>query len=127
MLTKIIRSSFANVKRITKIFELIHSDFGDYWSIPSLGGKKYCATFEDDFSRYCQVHLPCAKNEAVDKFRTFSNKSELQCETFIKRLRSNMGNEYYDLSYFQSMSIIHEVIALYTTTQCCGRKKKIKF
>lgn len=36
MLTKISRSSFPNVERITKIFELIHSDLDDFYSTPSL-------------------------------------------------------------------------------------------
>ena len=36
MLTKITRSSFPNVQRITKLLELIHSDLGDFHSTPHL-------------------------------------------------------------------------------------------
>jgi len=32
MLTKITRSSYPNVQRITKLFELIHSDLGNFYS-----------------------------------------------------------------------------------------------
>ena len=36
MFTKITRSSFSNVQRITKLLELIHSDLGDFHSTPFL-------------------------------------------------------------------------------------------
>ena len=49
MLIKITRSSFPNVQRITKLVELIHSEFGDFHSIPSFGGMKHYITFMDDF------------------------------------------------------------------------------
>ena len=90
MLTKITRSSFPNVQRITKLLELIHSDLGDFHSTPSLEGKKYYVTFIDDFTRYCQVYLLNVKNEALDKFRIFKNESELHYETLIKKLRSDI-------------------------------------
>ena len=86
MLTKIIRSSFPNVQRITKLLELIHSDLGDFHSTPSLGGKKYYVTFTNDFSRYCQVYILHVKSEALDKFRILKNESKLHCETLIKKL-----------------------------------------
>ena len=89
MLTKITRTSFPNVERITKLLELIHSDAGDFHSIP-LGGKKYYITFIDDFSRYYQKHLLHTKNDALDKFRIFKNESELHYETFMKKI----GYEY---------------------------------
>ena len=117
MLTKITRSSFPTVQRINKLLELIHSELGDCHSTPCFGGKKYYITFIDDFTRYCQVYLLHAKSEALDMFRIFKNESELHCEIFIKRLRSDRGGEYYDPSYFQSTGIIHEVTAPYTPQQ----------
>ena len=50
MLTKIIRSSFSIVQRITKLLELMYSDLGDFHSTPSFGGKKYYVTFINDFT-----------------------------------------------------------------------------
>ena len=47
-------------------------------------------------------------------FRIFKNESKLHCETFIKRLRSNRGGEYYAPNYFQSTGIINEVTTPYT-------------
>ena len=117
MLTKITRNSFPNVQRITNFLELIHSDLGDFHSIHPFGEKKYYVTFLDDYSRYCQVYLLHAKNEALDKFRIFNNESDLHYETFIKRLRSRKSGEYYDPIFFQSTGIIHKVTEPYTPEQ----------
>ncbi|GKA72409.1 zinc finger, CCHC-type containing protein, partial [Tanacetum coccineum] len=51
MLTKITKKPFQNVKRETKVLELIHSDLCDLHATPSLGNKKYFVTFVDDASR----------------------------------------------------------------------------
>jgi len=50
-------------------------------------------------------------------FKNFKNKVELHCEKFTKCLRSDWGGEYYDLTYFNNTSIVHEVTAPYTTQQ----------
>jgi len=126
MLTKITRSSFPNVQRITKLHELIHSDLGDFHSTPSLGGMKCYVAFIDNFTRYCQVYLLHVKNEALDSFRIFKNESELHCETLIKRLRSDKGGEYYDRNFFHSTAIIHEVTAPYTPQQNGVIERKIR-
>ncbi|GKC09181.1 zinc finger, CCHC-type containing protein [Tanacetum coccineum] len=47
MLTKITKKPFQNVKRETKVLELIHSDLCDLHATPSLGNKKYFVTFID--------------------------------------------------------------------------------
>jgi len=72
------------------------------------------------------VHLLHVKNEALDKFRIFKNKSELHCETSIKRLRSDRVGEYYDLKFFQSAGIIDEVTAPYTPQQNDAAERKIE-
>nr|GEU96918.1 zinc finger, CCHC-type [Tanacetum cinerariifolium] len=51
MLTKITKKPFQNVKRKTKVLDLIHSDLCDLHATPSLGNKKYFMTFIDDTSR----------------------------------------------------------------------------
>nr|GEU63428.1 zinc finger, CCHC-type [Tanacetum cinerariifolium] len=45
MLTKITKKPFQNVKRVTKVLELIHSDLCDLHATPSLGNKNYFMTF----------------------------------------------------------------------------------
>ncbi|GJX47835.1 zinc finger, CCHC-type containing protein [Tanacetum coccineum] len=51
MLNKITKKPFQNVKRETKVLELIHSDLCDLHATPLLGNKKYFVTFIDDASR----------------------------------------------------------------------------
>ncbi|GJW14221.1 zinc finger, CCHC-type containing protein [Tanacetum coccineum] len=51
MLNKITKKPFQNVKRETKVLELIHSDLCDLHATPFLGNKKYFVTFIDDASR----------------------------------------------------------------------------
>ena len=86
-------------------------------ALPLLGERNTMSLFIDDFTRYCQVYLLHAKSEALDMFRIFKKESELHCKALIRRLRSDRGGEYYNLSYFQSTDIIHEVTAPYTPQQ----------
>ncbi|GJX42667.1 zinc finger, CCHC-type containing protein [Tanacetum coccineum] len=51
MLNKITKKPFQNVKRETKVLELIHSNLCDLHATPSLRNKKYFVTFIDDASR----------------------------------------------------------------------------
>nr|GEV94730.1 zinc finger, CCHC-type [Tanacetum cinerariifolium] len=50
MLTKLTKKPFRNVKRETKVLELIHSDLCDLHATPSLGNNKYFVIFIDDAS-----------------------------------------------------------------------------
>nr|GEV70110.1 hypothetical protein [Tanacetum cinerariifolium] len=53
--------------------------------------KKYFVTFIDDASRFCYVYLLHSKDEALDKFKVFKTKVELQKGSLIKRFRTDMG------------------------------------
>nr|GEY43916.1 zinc finger, CCHC-type [Tanacetum cinerariifolium] len=85
MLTKITKKPFQNVKRETKVLELIHIDLCDLHATPSLGNKKYFVTFIDDASRFCYVYLLHSKDET---------KVELQQESLIKRFKTDRGACY---------------------------------
>ncbi|GKE23097.1 zinc finger, CCHC-type containing protein, partial [Tanacetum coccineum] len=91
MLNKITKKPFQNVKRETKVLELIHNDLCDFHVTPSLWNKKYFVTFIDDVSRFCYVNLLHAKDEALDKFKVFKTKVELQQGSLIKRFRTDRG------------------------------------
>ncbi|GJY88723.1 zinc finger, CCHC-type containing protein, partial [Tanacetum coccineum] len=114
MLTKITKKPFQNIKRETEVLELIHSDLCDLHATPSLGNKKYFVTLIDDASRFCYVYLLHIKDEALDKFKVFKLEVELQQGSLIKKFRTDKGGEYMDTLYFQSVSIIHEMITPYT-------------
>nr|GEX27990.1 zinc finger, CCHC-type [Tanacetum cinerariifolium] len=113
----ITKKSFQNVKRETEVLELIHNDLCDLHATPSLGNKKYFVTFIDDASRFCYVYLLHSKDEALDKFKVFKTKVELQQGSLIKRFRTDRGGEYMDTLYFQSVGIIYKTIATYTLQQ----------
>nr|GEY14702.1 zinc finger, CCHC-type [Tanacetum cinerariifolium] len=117
MLNKISKKSFQNVKHETKVLELIHSDLCDLHATPSLGNKKYFMAFINDASRFCYVYLLQSKDEALDKFKVFKTKVELQQCSQIKRFRTDRGGEYMDTLYFQSVGIIYETTAPYTPQQ----------
>ena len=93
--------------------ELIQSDLCDFHSTPSLGNKKYVITFIDDFFKFCYVYLLHTKDEAINYFKIYKNKVEIQIGSKLKRLRTSKGGEYYDPNYFNSMGIIHETPAGY--------------
>ncbi|GJS37654.1 zinc finger, CCHC-type containing protein [Tanacetum coccineum] len=117
MLTKITKKPFQIIKHKTEVLELIHSDLCDMHATPSLGNKKYFVTFIDDASRFCYVYLLHSKDEALDKFKVFKTKVELQQGSLIKRFRTDRGGEYMDTLYFQFVGIIHETTAPYTPKQ----------
>ncbi|GKF35131.1 zinc finger, CCHC-type containing protein, partial [Tanacetum coccineum] len=89
--------------------------------------KKYFVTFIDDASRLCYVYLLHSKDEALDKFKVFKTKVELQQGSLIKRFRTDRGGEYIDTLYFQYVGIIHETTAPYTSQQngISERKNKV--
>nr|GEW08561.1 hypothetical protein [Tanacetum cinerariifolium] len=117
MLTKITRKPFQSITKKSVILELIHSDVCDFHATSSLGNKKYVITFIDDASRFCYVYLLHAKDEALDKFRFYKTKVELQQNDLIKTLHVDRGGEYYDPIFFQSVGIIYETTAPYTPQQ----------
>nr|GEV11729.1 zinc finger, CCHC-type [Tanacetum cinerariifolium] len=92
MLTKITKKSFQIVKCETKFLELIHSDLCDLHATPSLENKKYFVTFIDDSLRFCYVYILHSKDEALDKFKVFKTKVELQQRSLIKRFRTDTGD-----------------------------------
>ncbi|GKA35084.1 zinc finger, CCHC-type containing protein, partial [Tanacetum coccineum] len=91
MLNKITKKPFKNVKRETKVLELIHSDLCYLHATPSLGNKKYFMTFIDDASRFSYVYLLHLNDEALNKFKEFKTKVELQQGSQIKRFRTDKG------------------------------------
>ncbi|GJZ54901.1 zinc finger, CCHC-type containing protein [Tanacetum coccineum] len=54
------------------------------------------------FSSFILLHT---KDEALDKFKVFKTKVELQQRSLIKRCRTDRGGEYMDTMYFQSVGL----------------------
>ncbi|KAK1422305.1 hypothetical protein QVD17_25324 [Tagetes erecta] len=117
--SKLTRSSFKSVERITEPLDLIHTDVCDLKSVPTRGGNKYFITFIDDSTKYCYVYLLKSKDEAIDKFVLYKNEVENQLNKKIKVVRSDRGGEY--VSPFADVcaqsGIIHECTAPYSPQQ----------
>ena len=62
------------------------------------GCKKFYVTFIDDYSRFTRVYLLRNKDEAFDMFLRYEGKVENQLDRKIKRIRSNIGDEYIPLN-----------------------------
>nr|GEU81292.1 zinc finger, CCHC-type [Tanacetum cinerariifolium] len=124
MLTKITREPFKDIKRNSVLLELIHSDLCDFYATSSIGNKKYVVTYIDDASRFCYVYLLHAKDEALDKFKIYKTEVELQQNSLIKTLCTDRDGEYCDPSYFQSVGIIHQTMAPYTSQQNSVTERK---
>ncbi|GJX04497.1 zinc finger, CCHC-type containing protein [Tanacetum coccineum] len=71
-------------------------------------------------------HARLGHDEALDKFRIYKTKVELQQNDLVKILRTDKGGEYYDPVFFQSIGIIHETIAPCTLQQNGVAKRKNK-
>ncbi|GKD81365.1 zinc finger, CCHC-type containing protein [Tanacetum coccineum] len=67
------------------------NDLCNLHATPSLENKKYFVIFIDDASRFCYVYLLHTKDEALDKFKVFKTKIELQQGSLIKRFRTDRG------------------------------------
>ena len=126
MQTKITRLPFPKIEKTTSLLQLVHSDVCDLHGTPTRGGSKYFATFIDDFSKYCYVYLLNSKDDVLNRFKTYKNEVENQCDTKIKCLRSDRGGEYHFPQFCEDMGFIHEVTAPYTAQQSGVAERKNK-
>ena len=75
------------------------------------GGKEFCITFMDDYSRYTRVYLLRNKDEEMYAFIKYNNELENQLSKKIKRLRSDRGGESESNpfnTFCEEHGIIHE-------------------
>ena len=77
----------------TAFSDEVHTDWGPS-PILSLGGRKYYASFTDDYSRYTRLALLRSKGETLEAYKTFAAWAKTQHGAHIKRLRSDRGGEY---------------------------------
>ncbi|KAG5527251.1 hypothetical protein RHGRI_028223 [Rhododendron griersonianum] len=117
---KMAKKSFPSVQRNSEILDLIHSDICELNGVLTRGGKRYFATFVDDFSKYTFVYLLRTKDEVFNKFQAYKNEVENQLNKKIKVLRSDRGMEYFPHEFddFCEMhGIIHQKTAPYSPQQ----------
>ena len=94
--------------RSTRRLQLVHSDVCGPMQTESLGGRKYFATFIDDYSRCCNVYFLKHKSEVSEKFKEFET------------LRTDNGGEYLSgefKEYLKSRGIRYELTVPYSPQQ----------
>ena len=65
----------------------------------SLGGKSYAFVLVDDFSRLTWVLFLSTKDEALEKFITFTKITQNNLGQNISHIRNNHGTEFQNLGF----------------------------
>ena len=100
--------------------ELVHMDLCGPLQTPSLGGNKYIATFQDDFTGLSIVRPLASKSEVAEEVKVVLNMLEKQSGEFVLAVRTDRGSEYLNSTfkdYCDRKGIIHETTAPYTPEQ----------
>lgn len=108
------------VKRETLPGEFIHTDVCGPMPDESLGGARFFVLFKDDTSGFRCVYFIKHKSDTFEKFKAFEQEVKNRFNRPIKILRSDNGREYVNerfLTYMQSLGIVHEPTAAYTSKQ----------
>jgi len=72
----------------------VHSDLWGPAPMPSMGGRRYYASFTDDHSCYTKLAIVRHKDSTLDAYKEFAQWVHTQHGVRIKRLRSDRGGEY---------------------------------
>lgn len=80
--------------RSKDMLEIVHTDLCGPMRVESRNGNRYCLTFIDDYSRWCEVVFIKHKNQVLTEFQKFKNQFENQTGRKIKSLQSDNGTEF---------------------------------
>lgn len=114
----------ADHSRITKPFEVIHSDLSGRFEHKSLAGARYYISFIDDATRYSWIRFIKVKAEAPQAIKDFIAFVNTQhnatvdriAGSAIRRIKSDNGGEYMasDLQqHFKKLGIVHDNVPPY--------------
>jgi len=115
------RDSFgASTTKTSRRLELVHMDVLGPIEDKSLGGRRYAATFLDDFSGMSVVVPLEYKSDVPDAVRRVVHFLELQTGDKLRAVRTDRGGEYVNdelRTYFASKGVRHQTTAPYTPQQ----------
>ena len=119
---KMHRKSFESIGgiRSTRKLQCVHSDVCGPMPTESLGRKRYFVSFNDDYSRCCQVYFMRHKSEVLDKFKEFEARVTNKTGLEISTLRTDNGGEYVSKEFeefLKSKGIRHELTVPYSPAQ----------
>ena len=104
----------------TAPMQLIHMDRCGPLPEPTLGDKRYVATFLDDFSKLSEVRLISHKANVPDVVQDVITLMENQSGHKCKSVRTDNGKEYVNArlsAFFRDKGIVHQKSAAYTPEQ----------
>ena len=99
---------------------LVHSDVCGPIKEQTLGGKRYLATFLDDYTGLSAIKLLAHKSEIATVMKEIFAELETQSGHQVKALRTDNGSEYVNSavsSFLKSKGIVHQTTMTYTPQQ----------
>lgn len=113
-----------------EILGVVHADLVGPFETLSVNGERYCAIYSDEASAVTGVGFLKYKDEALQDFKSFKTRIELQTGKKIKVLRTDGGGEFTSnefQAYLTKHGINHQVTAPYTPQQngLAERKNKV--
>ena len=121
ILAKHHKAPFPSSKRVSsRALELLHMDLCGPMPVSSLGGRKYVATFLDDYSKMSFVRVLSYKSETTTAVREVIRLLENQTGETVRAIQTDNGSEYVNAElteYLGSKGIIHQTTVPYNPEQ----------
>ena len=95
--------------------EIIHTDLCGPMSVEARGGYRYFLTFTDDLRKYEYIYLMKHKSETFEKFKEFQSEVENHRNKKIKFLRSDRGEEIFELRVWPSVETMSNSFTTHAT------------
>jgi hypothetical protein len=92
---KYVKKIKKDVKRSTRILEIIHTDICGSFPMESVDGYDSFITFTDNYSHYGYIYPNKKRSEALDKFKIFKVEVENKHNKKIKIVQSDRSGKYY--------------------------------
>lgn len=112
--------------RATTPFNLVHSDVWGPSPLVSVNGARHFLLFIDDFSRFTWIYILKSKSETFQTFFNFKAMVETQFNTKIKKIQSDLGGEYRNISSFLASHGINHCVSCPHTPQQNERVERKK-
>ncbi|XP_058219066.1 uncharacterized protein LOC131329730 [Rhododendron vialii] len=116
-------------RRVSRPFQLVHSDIWGPIHVPTLAGFQYYVIFVDDFSRVTYLYLMKTRSELSSVFKSFYAEIKTQFDTCIRIFRSDNAREYFHNAlsrFFDDHGIIHQSSCARTPQQNGVAERKIR-
>ena len=103
------------MERATDLLDIIHTDVCGPMSVKAHGKYHYFLTSTNDLSRYGYIYLMKHKSETFEKFKEFQSEVENHRNKKIKFLRSDRGDEIFELGVWSSFEIMWNSFTTHAT------------